>query len=71
MPMMRLKETRSAVTHMRQYSSGGCGQMASGQFSVLASPYRGPRLRVHMGRGTPRHYQGWAGRIQRGLRGLR
>lgn len=31
MPTMRVKEIRSAVTHMRQYSSGGCGQTARGQ----------------------------------------
>lgn len=46
MPVMSVKEIRSAVTHMRQYSFGGCGQMARGQFSVMAGPYRSCRLRV-------------------------
>lgn len=36
MPMMRLKEIRSAVTHMRQYSSGGCGEMTQDQLTVMA-----------------------------------
>lgn len=36
MPTMRVKEIRSAVTHMRQYSSGGCRQMARGQLPVMA-----------------------------------
>lgn len=36
MPMMRLKEIRSAVTHMRQYSSGGCGEMTQEHFPVTA-----------------------------------
>lgn len=45
MPMMSVKEIRSAVTHMRQYSSGGCGQMTHGQFSVLAGSYQTSRLR--------------------------
>lgn len=36
MPMMRLKEIRSAVTHMRQYSSGGCGEMAQDQLPARA-----------------------------------
>lgn len=34
MPMMRLKEIRSAVTHMRQYSSGGCGEKTQDQHLV-------------------------------------
>lgn len=29
MPTIRVKEIRSAVTHMRQYSSGGCEQKDS------------------------------------------
>lgn len=46
MPMMNVKEIRSAVTHMRQYSSGGCGQMARGQpRHGRFTP--GSRLRVH------------------------
>lgn len=42
MPTMRVKEIRSAVTHMRQYSSGGCGQTARGQPPVTASPHQAP-----------------------------
>lgn len=38
MPTMRLKEIRSAVTHMRQYSSGGCGERTQGQLPVRAHP---------------------------------
>lgn len=41
-PTMNVKEIRSAVTHMRQYSSGGCGQMARGQPLVMAGPHRAP-----------------------------
>lgn len=52
MPTMRVKETRSAVTHMRQYSSGGCGQTAGGQLPVTAGLHGGSRLRVH-GQGDP------------------
>lgn len=47
MPMMRVKEIRSAVTHMRQYSSGGCGQMARGQLPVMLGPDQGSRPRAH------------------------
>lgn len=36
MPTMRLKEIRSAVTHMRQYSSGGCGERTQDQLPVRA-----------------------------------
>lgn len=49
MPMMSMKEIRSAVTHMRQYSSGGCGQMARGQFSVMSGPYQSSKVRVWVG----------------------
>ena len=47
MPMMRVKEIRSAVTHMRQYSSGGCGQTARGQLPVMLGPDQGSRPRAH------------------------
>lgn len=45
MPTMRVKEIRSAVTHMRQYSSGGCGQTARGQLPVMVGPDQGSRPR--------------------------
>jgi len=47
MPTMRVKEIRSAVTHRRQYSSGGCGQTARGQLPVMLGPDQGSRPRAH------------------------
>lgn len=52
MPTMRVKEIRSAVTHMRQYSSGGCGQTARGQPPVTVGPHQAPD-EGSTGRGGP------------------